>query len=82
VGIDSLIEKEALPPVRAFGASFTGLDDVESGSGCAVRRGRRDFLLNSKPFLRVRSSSVSSCDNFIAYEYEYEYSIAITRDMK
>jgi hypothetical protein len=47
VGIDSLIEKEALPPVRAFGASFTGLDDVESGSGCAVRRGRRDFLLNS-----------------------------------
>jgi hypothetical protein len=47
VEIDNLIEKEALAPIRAFGASFTGLD-VESGSGCAVRRGRRDFLLNSK----------------------------------
>jgi hypothetical protein len=84
VGIDNLIEKEALPPVRAFGASFTGLDDVESGSGCAVRRGKREFLNSRRvePFLRVRSSDVSSCDNLIAYEYEYEYSIAITRDMK
>jgi hypothetical protein len=47
VEIDNLIEEEALPPVRAFGASSTGLD-VESGSGCAVRRGRRDFRLNSR----------------------------------